>query len=164
MARADSITEVEILAYLDATLELGNDAARIGARLGGREELTPHARRIYASGNLLYIRNRLKSMRRCIAQRDAVAGHLPPDPNSRDGRFAYDLENVMNPQALQDMMMNAEEREAADPVAAPQEEDDPQPGPANDVDGQANPGENQPARDEEQPGPANPSPENQLPR
>ncbi|XP_064645129.1 ATP-dependent DNA helicase PIF1-like [Lineus longissimus] len=170
MARADRVTEAEIRAYEEATQEFGNDAARIAAHLGGQEQLTPHARRIYASGNLQPIKNRLKSVRRRIAQSDLVAGHLPPDPNRRDARFAYELENVINPQALQDFMVNAEAREAADPVARPLDdqdddqdnnlpEDEPQPGQANN--GQNDP--QNPPPDEEEPGPANPDAQNQVP-
>ena len=96
-AGRDAVTEEEIAAFREAQHQFGNDNNEIAAFLAEREQLSDHARRIYAGAHQAAV-NRLRVVRRHIQQRAVHDGHLPPDPNRRDDRFAYNLEELENPQ------------------------------------------------------------------
>ena len=101
--RRDAVTEEEIAAFNEASHQFGNDSARIALYMVGRDEISAHARQIYR-GDRRAVTNRLNVVRRTIRRRQLEEGHLPPNEDRRDDRFAYEYDRLQN---HQDLMVSA---------------------------------------------------------
>ena len=97
--RRDAVTEEEIAAFIEASYQFGNDTARIAQYMVGRDKISVHARQIYR-GDHHAITNRLNVVRRTIRRRQLERGHLPPNEDRRDDRFAYEYDRLQNHQDL----------------------------------------------------------------